>query len=104
MSAPEDRRHNAAQLRVLQVIEVLSGNEVFGMRLTDIAKAMRTPAPTTLRDLQAAEAGGWTQQLEDGKWRLAAKAIQTLTNFQFGLQSAAHKVDEVKQRYTRLPG
>lgn len=97
------QKPNLAQLRLLLVIEVLSGNEVFGLRLTDVALALKTNAPTALRDLQALEAASWAQQMEDGKWRLAAKPIQVLTNFQWGLQSAGVKLNDVQQRYTRLP-
>lgn len=106
MSAPATNAAagmNAAQLRLLLVIEALSGNEVFGMRLTDIALAVKGGAPTVLRDLKTLEAGGWAQQLDDSKWRLAAKPIQVLTNFQWGLQSAGIKLSDVQQNYTRVP-
>lgn len=99
-----DKQHNRAQLRLLQVIEALAGNEVFGLRLTDICNLIKVGAPTVLRDLQALEDGGWAQQMEDGKWRLAAKPIQVLNSFQWGLQSAGLKLNDVQQRYTRLPG
>lgn len=106
MSAAADtgeRRHNAAQLRLLLVIEMLSGHEVSGLRLVDVANGLKLGPPTVLRDLQALEEGGWAQQMEDGKWRLAAKPIQVLTNFQWGLQSAGIKLTDVQQRYTRSP-
>lgn len=103
MTEQERAKPNAAQLRLLLVIEALAGNEVFGLRLTDICNTLKAGAPTVLRDLQALEAAGWTQQMEDGKWRLAAKPIQVLTNFTWGLQNATDKLNEVKQRYTRLP-
>ena len=95
------------QVRLLTVIEILSGNEVFGMRLKEIAEAVvgsghRTTTATVLRDLQSLQAAGWAQQLDDNKWRLAAKPIQVLTNFQWGLQNASGKLAEVQQRYTRL--
>lgn len=95
---------SAPQLRLLNVIEALSGHEVFGLRLTDLAKAVQSGPSTVLRDLWSLEAGGWAQQTEDGKWRLAAKPIQVLTNFQWGLQNAAQKVGDVQHNYTRVPG
>lgn len=103
VNAP-DKKFNAAQLRLLKVIETLSGNEVFGLRLRDVAQAVKASDPTVLRDLQTMEEGGWAQQMEDSKWRLAARPIQCLTNFQWGLQSAGIKLADVQQRYTRLPG
>lgn len=102
MTDKEKIKPNAAQLRLLQVIEALSGNEVFGLRLTDISKTLKAGDSTVLRDLQAMESVGWAQQMDDGKWRLAAKPIQVLTNFHWGLQSAGTKVADVQQRYTRL--
>lgn len=102
------KKPNAAQCRLLTVIEILSGNEVFGMRLKDVADAIartedKASMTTVLHDLEALEARGWAQQMEDTKWRLAAKPIQCLTNFQWGLQSAGVKLADVQQRYTRLP-
>lgn len=91
----------APQLRLLKVIEILSGNEVFGMRLADIAKAIEVTPPMALRDLQSLERGGWAQQIEDSRWRLAAKPFQLLANLQWGLQNAGARLADVQQRYTR---
>lgn len=104
-----NKKPNAAQTRLLTVIEVLSGNEVFGLRLKDVYDAVektedKASNTTVLHDLEALEARGWAQQMEDGKWRLAAKPIQVLHNFQYGLQSAGIKLSDVQQRYSRLPG
>jgi Fe2+ or Zn2+ uptake regulation protein len=104
-----EKKPNGGQLRLLAVIELLSGNEVFGLRLKDIADAIRSTeekasTTTILHDLKALEYRGWAQQMEDSKWRLAAKPIQVLHNFQYGLQSAGIKLSDVQQRYSRLPG
>ena len=72
------------------------------MRLTDIASSLALAPPMVLRDLQTLEIGGWAQQMEDGKWRLAAKPIQVLTNFQWGLQSAGIKLSNVQQTYAKV--
>jgi DNA-binding IclR family transcriptional regulator len=98
-----DQSHNAAQLRLLLLIEALAGNEVFGMRLTDAAAAVKTGAPAVLRDLRALEHAGWAQQLDDGKWRLASKPIQVLNAFQWGLQCAGVRIQDVERNYTRKP-
>lgn len=102
------KKPNAAQCRLLTVIEILSGNEVFGMRLKEIAEAVaktedKASMTSVLHDLEALKARGWAQQMEDTKWRLAAKPFQCLTNLQWGLQSAGLKLAEVQQNYTRLP-
>jgi Fe2+ or Zn2+ uptake regulation protein len=103
-----EKKPNGGQLRLLAVIEVLSGNEVFGLRLKDITEIIaqtedKASTTTILHDLKALEARGWAQQMEDNKWRLAAKPIQILHNFQYGLQSAGIKLSDVQQRYSRVP-
>jgi DNA-binding IclR family transcriptional regulator len=94
---------NASQLRLLTVIEALSGNEVFGARLRDLARAVGVIDSTALRDLETLAAAGWAQKLPDNRWRLAAKPIQLLINFQSGLARAEEQVGEVRRNYTRKP-
>lgn len=92
-----------AQLRLLEVIEALAGNEVFGLRLKDVATAVKTPLPTVLRDLQTLAEKGWAVQDDAGKWRLGPKPVQISNAFTWGIASARRKVDETEQRYTREP-
>lgn len=101
------KRVNGAQTRLMRVIEILSGHEVFRLRLVDVHQALaaagvNVTVSTVLHDLEALEAGGWAEQIDDSKWRLSAKPFQLLTNLQWGLQSAGSQVSEVQQRYTRL--
>ena len=91
-----------AQLRLLKVIEALSGHEVFGIRLKQVALAVEAPGPTVLRDLQTLQEGGWAKQDDDGVWRLGAKPVQIAVHFSWGLDEARKKVDEIQQRYTRI--
>lgn len=102
MSADKKNLGNA-QLRLLKVIEALSGHEVFGTRLKDIAEAVGAGTPTVLRDLQTLAAGGWARQDDAGKWRLGPKLVQIATNFTWGLTQAKQAVSETEQRYTRTP-
>ena len=92
-----------AQLRLLKVIEALSGHEVFGIRLKEVAVAVKASDPTVLRDLQTLAAGGWAKQDDSGKWRLGHKPVQICTNFTWGLNQAKQAVSETEQRYTRTP-
>lgn len=101
------KKVNAAQTRLMLVIEILSGHEVFRLRLVDVHQALVTAGvqvtmSTVLHDLEALEHGRWAEQTDDGKWRLSAKPFQLLNNLQWGLQSAGSQVSEVQQRYTRL--
>ena len=99
----EKKNLGNAQMRLLKVIEALSGNEVFGIRLKEVAAAVRASDPTVLRDLQTLEAGGWAKQDDTGKWRLGQKPVQIATNFTWGLTRAKQAVAETEQRYTRTP-
>ena len=103
MSDDDKKNLGGAQLRLLRVIEALSGHEVFGIRLKEVAVAVKTGDPTVLRDLQTLAAAGWAKQDETGKWRLGPKPVQICTNFTWGLTQAKQAVSETEQRYTRTP-
>lgn len=92
-----------AQLRLLKVIEALSGHEVFGIRLKEVAAAVQADAPKIFRDLQTLEAGGWASQDESGRWRLGTKPVQIATHFSWGIDEARKRLDEIQQRFTRKP-
>lgn len=96
--------HNAAQLRLIDVIRALAGHEVFGLRLADIAKAVGAAEPMVLRDLQALAHQGWSVQDDAKRWRLGPEPVQIAVQFSYGLRQAQAAVSEVEQRYTRLPG
>lgn len=110
-----DKKFCGAQLRLLVVIEILSGNEVFGVCLKDVAEALgksghKVSTSTVLHDLEALEAGRWAERISDqgqradaGKqWRLSVKPYQILNNLTWGLQSAARQVSETQHNYSRL--
>ena len=106
MSAPIDndkKNLGNAQLRLLKVIEALSGHEVFGIRLKEVAQAVKASDPTVLRDLQTLEAGGWAKQDADGKWRLGQKPVQISNAFFASLDRAKQQISETELNYTRTP-
>lgn len=92
-----------AQLRLLKVMEALSGHEAFGVRLKEVATAVQASDPTVLRDLNTLASAGWAKQDDSGRWRLDTKLVQIATNFAWGLSSANQKLNEIQQRYTRTP-
>ena len=100
---PDKKNTGAAQLRLLKVIEALSGHEVFGIRLKEVAIAVKGSNPTVLRDLDTLAAGGWAKQDENGLWRLDTKLVQIANHFRHGIADAGRRVDEIQQRYTREP-
>ncbi|MDR3087972.1 MAG: hypothetical protein LBU45_08515 [Azoarcus sp.] len=93
----------AAHTRLLSVIEAISGHEVRGLRLVEVARAVGCIESTALRDLESLEGAGWAQRLPDGRWCLAPRPLQILFNFQAGLSRASERVAEVRQNYTRVP-
>jgi DNA-binding IclR family transcriptional regulator len=99
-----DPAHNAAQLRLIDVIRALAGHEVFGRRLCDIAADVGTTEPQVHRDLRALAHKGWAVQDAAKMWRLGPEPVQIAVQFSYGLRQAQAKVSEVEQRYTRLPG
>ena len=92
-----------AQTRLLCVIEALSGHEVFGIRLKEVAAAVNTGSPTVLRDLQTLAAAGWAQKDSADKWRLGQKPVQITNAFFAGLDRAKKQVAETEHNYTRVP-
>jgi DNA-binding IclR family transcriptional regulator len=99
----DNKNLGSAQLRLLKVIEALSGNEVFGIRLKEVAAAVKTGDPTVLRDLNTLASAGWAKQDESGRWRLDTKPVQISVNFAWGLNKAQERLTEIQQRYTRTP-
>lgn len=101
--APSPAPANAAQLRLLEVIKALSGHEVFGRRLVDLAADLKQPEPVVLRDLEALAIAGWATRDDGKRWRLGPAVVQIAVQFYLGLQNARAAIDETQQRYTRTP-
>lgn len=101
--APSPAPANAAQLRLLEVIRALSGHEVFGRRLVDLAADLKQPEPVVLRDLEALAVAGWATRDDGKRWRLGPAVVQIAVQFYLGLQNARNAIDETQQRYTRTP-
>ncbi|HND13653.1 MAG TPA: hypothetical protein PLN78_01620 [Pseudomonadales bacterium] len=95
--------HNAAQLRILAVIGALSGHEVPGRRLVDLAADLKASEPVVLRDLETLAAAGWATRDAEKRWRLGPAVVQIAVQFYLGLQRARSSIDEIQQRYTRTP-
>lgn len=94
---------NDAQVRVLRLIEVMAGHEVFGRRLKDIARDMGVTESTANRDLKSAIEAGWVRQRDDRSYCLATKPVQICTAFTWGLKQAGETLQEIEQRYTVMP-
>ena len=67
---------NAAQVRVLRVVEALAlaARTRGGLGPTDLAGAGCGTRNQAFRALKSMEAAGWVEQAGDGRWRLTAQA------------------------------
>lgn len=95
---------NAAQQRLLKAIVLLAGNEFSGLAPSDLAKALGTNPSNVTRDLANLKEAGLAEQLPDtGRWRLGPKLVQIALAFSDHVARSSDRMDELKQRYTRLP-
>lgn len=93
-----------AQLRVLRVLDTLIGNEFMGVAPGEIAKALATSPSNITRDLRTLQAAGYAEQIpETGRWRCGPRHIQHALAFQAHVARVSARVEEINQRYTRLP-
>ena len=96
---------NAAQQRVLQLIDLLAGHELQGLAPTEIARALGCGAPVVTRDLDNLRTAGWAELHPAGKtWRLAPHAIQISLRYAAGLQMGAQHLQGTQRRYGTPPG
>lgn len=92
---------NAAQQRVLRVLVLLAGHEITGLAPSEIAKAVRTSASNTTRDLANLREAGLAEPLADSqRWRITPRMAQLALRVLRSLDDAKKRVDEVQQRFT----
>ena len=104
MSAPD--KTQAQTRRALQIVLVLAGHEVRGLRTTEIAKALKlTATSTATRDLQVMEDEGFVEHVpgDADKWRLGPKLVQIALAHMNGIARIEREINEVKQRFSREP-
>lgn len=95
---------NAGQQRILRALLILAGNEFNGVAPGELAKAMNESPSTATRDLHNLKEVGFAEQIQEtGRWRLGPKVIQVSLAFSQELSRARARLDEVSNRYTRLP-
>ena len=96
---------NAAQQRLLQLIDLMAGHELQGLTPGEIAKALAVNGSTVTRDLDNLRTAGWAELHPGGKtWRLAPHAIQTSLRYAAGLQAGSQNLRDTQRRYGTPPG
>lgn len=89
-----------------RLLFALAGHAIGGMRLAQAAEAIGESSPTTLRALQRLADDGLAEQMADANkcWRLAPRIVQIALAHQAEMHRAQQSIDEIKNRYSRLPG
>lgn len=96
---------NAAQQRLLQLIDLLAGHELAGLLPGEIAKALAVGASTVTRDLDNLRSAGWAELTPKGdRWRLAPHVIQLSLRYAAALDAGAQQWRDIQRRYGRVVG
>lgn len=96
---------NAAQQRLLQLIDLLAGHELQGLLPGEIAKALAVGASTVTRDLDNLRSAGWAELTPKGdRWRLAPHVIQMSLRYAAALGAGAQQWRDIQRRYGRAMG
>ena len=91
--------------RALSLLFVLQGHTMEGLRLKQIADAIRTTPSTALRDLEVLAEEGIAERIpgRDEYWRLSPRLIQLSRAHEQELMRYRQRLDETEQRYSRSP-
>lgn len=94
---------NNAQQRACEILVLLAGREAEGVPSSAIAKAVKTSDSRIHNDLRNLAHAGLIERLDNGAWRLGPRLVQIALAHQTGLARIKAKVDEIEQRYSRIP-
>lgn len=90
--------------RTCRAIVVLAGHTVNGLAPGELAKAVDASPSNITRLLANLKQEGFVEKIEEtGRWRLGPKVVQIALAFSQDLSRARARLDEVSNRYTRLP-
>jgi len=98
-----DRYINAAQQRILQMLQRLAGHEIEGIAPSELATALRTNASNVTRDLANLKEAGLAEKLETERWRLTPRIVQISLAASTAFARAQDRLDEAKQRFSTEP-
>ncbi|MBS0212340.1 MAG: helix-turn-helix domain-containing protein [Proteobacteria bacterium] len=91
--------------RAFAILFALQGHSFQGLRLTQVAQAIRASAPTALRTLEVLAQAGIAERIpgDEQSWRLSPRLVQVAIAHHDEAQRLHRSVDEFDRRYTRLP-
>ncbi|MCX7506625.1 IclR family transcriptional regulator [Delftia tsuruhatensis] len=93
---------NAAQQRVLQLINLLAGHELQGLAPTAIARSMGCSTSVVTRDMANLHSAGWAERTPDGdRWRLSPHVVQISLRHAAAIRAGEQNLQDVVQRFSR---
>ncbi|MDX1491296.1 MAG: helix-turn-helix domain-containing protein [Pseudohongiellaceae bacterium] len=89
--------------RVCELLLALAGNEVMGVRNSELASALNVSRPTITRDLSALEKIGMVEEIPGltGRWRLGPRLIQISRAHTESIARIKANIAEIEQRFSR---
>jgi DNA-binding IclR family transcriptional regulator len=90
---------NAAQQRLLQLVNLLAGNELAGLAPSQIARDLDCNASVVTRDLDNLKTAGWAEQTPKELWKLTPHVIQLSVRFGAALAEAGQELRDISSRY-----
>lgn len=90
---------NAAQQRLLQLVDLLAGHELAGVTPSQIATSLSCGASTVTRDLDNLRTAGWAELTKMETWRLTPHVVQMSVRYATALRQARTELDDNTQRY-----
>jgi DNA-binding IclR family transcriptional regulator len=104
MSAKTDYT-SASQQRILKLLVALGGEEFTGQLPGELARRIGASASNVTRDLHNLKLAGLAEEMPDapGRWRLGPKLVQIAIAHMSCRDRAQNRMNELNQRYTRLP-
>lgn len=91
---------NAAQQRLLQLVNLLAGHELGGLAASQIARAQACTPSVVTRDLDNLRTAGWAEQTPKDLWRLTPHVIQISLRYAAAVDGGRKELDFVVQRYS----
>lgn len=94
----DTKENNQAVRRACRIFKTLAGHALEGVTLKEIAEAINTNDPSTLRLLQTLQQERMVTQFENKRWALAMGMLQIAQATDNELTRAGARVKEMHQR------
>lgn len=93
---------NEAQQRILRALCLLAGNEVTGLKPSEIARLLGCSPAVVTRDMANLKQAGLAELVpETDRWRLAPLVVQIALKHMAALERAETRLAETRNRYSR---